>query len=108
METKPPENVVYKLTIALKGIGATDINEAVKDAKGDISEDELTELGEYGQRVLGLKRLFKDLKTARFKYGGPACDLAESLYRMGLLSEEPVQVNGSSVVPLVYKIAARS
>ncbi len=43
---------------------------------------------------------FKDLQTARFKYGGPACDLAESLYRMGLLSEEPVQVNGSSVVPL--------
>jgi saccharopine dehydrogenase-like NADP-dependent oxidoreductase len=43
---------------------------------------------------------FKDLKSARFKYGGPACDLAESLYRMGLLSEEPVQVNGSSVVPL--------
>jgi len=43
---------------------------------------------------------FKDLQTATFKYGGPACDLAESLYRMGLLSEEPVQVNGSSVVPL--------
>ena len=43
---------------------------------------------------------FKDLQTANFKYGGPACDLAESLYRMGLLSEEPVQVNGSSVVPL--------
>ena len=43
---------------------------------------------------------FKDLQTATFKYGGPACDLAESLYRMGLLNEEPVQVNGSSVVPL--------
>ena len=43
---------------------------------------------------------FKDLQTATFKYGGPACDLAESLYRMGLLSEEPVQVDGSSVVPL--------
>ncbi len=43
---------------------------------------------------------FKDLITATFKYGGPACDLAESLYRMGLLSEEPVQLNGSSVIPL--------
>ena len=43
---------------------------------------------------------FKDLKTATFKYGGPACDLAESLYRMGLLGEEPVEVNGSSVIPL--------
>jgi saccharopine dehydrogenase-like NADP-dependent oxidoreductase len=50
---------------------------------------------------------FKDLQTATFKYGGPACDLAESLYRMGLLSEEPVQVNGTSVVPLklVCKLA---
>ena len=43
---------------------------------------------------------FKDLKTATFKYGGPACDLAESLYKMGLLGEEPIEVNGSSVVPL--------
>jgi saccharopine dehydrogenase (NAD+, L-lysine-forming) len=43
---------------------------------------------------------FKDLKSATFKYGGPACDLAESLFRMGLLSEESVQVDGSSVVPL--------
>ncbi len=43
---------------------------------------------------------FKGLKAATFKYGGPACELAESLYKMGLLSEEPVQLNGTSVVPL--------
>ena len=33
---------------------------------------------------------FKGLKSANFKYGGKACDLAESLYNMGLLSTEPV------------------
>lgn len=43
---------------------------------------------------------FKDLKSANFKYGGKACDLAEDLYKMGLLSSEPVEVNGVKVVPL--------
>ena len=43
---------------------------------------------------------FKGLKSANFKYGGKACDLAEDLYKMGLLSSEPVEVNGVKVVPL--------
>lgn len=43
---------------------------------------------------------FKDLQNATFKYGGPACELAESLYKMGLLSTEPVEINGASVIPL--------
>jgi saccharopine dehydrogenase-like NADP-dependent oxidoreductase len=43
---------------------------------------------------------FKGLKAATFKYGGPACELAESLYKMGLLNKEPVELNGNSVVPL--------
>jgi len=43
---------------------------------------------------------FKGLKSANFKYGGKACDLAESLYNMGLLSSEPVEVNGVKIVPL--------
>ncbi len=43
---------------------------------------------------------FKGLKSANFKYGGKACDLAESLYNMGLLSSKPVEVNGSDIVPL--------
>lgn len=42
---------------------------------------------------------FGGLEFATFKYGGPACELAESLYKMGLLSHEPVDVNGSEVVP---------
>jgi saccharopine dehydrogenase-like NADP-dependent oxidoreductase len=43
---------------------------------------------------------FKGLKSANFKYGGKACDLAESLYNMGLLSSKPVEVNGINIVPL--------
>jgi saccharopine dehydrogenase-like NADP-dependent oxidoreductase len=43
---------------------------------------------------------FKGLKYANFKYGGRACELAESLYKMGLLSGNPVEVSGSLVVPL--------
>ena len=43
---------------------------------------------------------FKGLKSANFKYGGKACDLAEDLYKMGLLSSEPVEVNGVKVTPL--------
>ena len=37
---------------------------------------------------------FKGLKSANFKYGGKACDLAESLYNMGLLSREPLEIKG--------------
>jgi saccharopine dehydrogenase-like NADP-dependent oxidoreductase len=43
---------------------------------------------------------FKGLKSANFKYGGKACDLAESLYNMGLLSSKPVEINGVKVIPL--------
>ena len=43
---------------------------------------------------------FKGLKRANFKYGGPACELAESLFKMGLLGTDPVEVKGASVVPL--------
>lgn len=43
---------------------------------------------------------FKGLKRANFKYGGPACNLAESFYRMGLLGTEPIDVKGNKIVPL--------
>jgi len=43
---------------------------------------------------------FKGLKSANFKYGGKACDLAESLYNMGLLSSKPLEVKGVKVIPL--------
>ena len=43
---------------------------------------------------------FKGLKRANFKYGGPACELAESLFKMGLLGSEPVEVKGVRIAPL--------
>jgi len=43
---------------------------------------------------------FKGLKSANFKYGGKACDFAESLYNMGLLSNIPVEINGAKITPL--------
>ena len=49
------------------------------------------------------------LKGARniyFKYGGFGVDFAEPLYKMGLLSSDPIEMNGSPVVPyeLVLKL----
>lgn len=43
---------------------------------------------------------FKGCKNVTFKYGGPAVDLSESLYKMGLLGHEPVEIGGVQVVPL--------
>ena len=45
-------------------------------------------------------RAFKGCKNVTFKYGGPAVDLSESLYKMGLLGRTPVEVGGVRVVPL--------
>lgn len=45
-------------------------------------------------------RAFKGCRNVGFKYGGPALELAESLYRMGLLAKRPVEVGGVQVVPL--------
>ena len=45
----------------------------------------------------------KYLKGARniyFKYGGFGVDFAEPLYRMGLLSQEPMDVKGTTLVPM--------
>jgi len=42
----------------------------------------------------------KGVKNVRFRYGGPACELAKSLYDMGLLSKKPVEVDGSQIIPM--------
>ncbi len=46
------------------------------------------------------EKAFKGCKNVTFKYGGPAVDLSESLYKMGLLGHRPVEVGGVEVVPL--------
>ncbi|MEN8244037.1 MAG: saccharopine dehydrogenase NADP-binding domain-containing protein [Thermodesulfobacteriota bacterium] len=50
----------------------------------------------------------KYLKGARniyFKYGGFGVDFAEPLYRMGLLSQEPMEVKGTTIVPMDLALA---
>ncbi|MCG6909339.1 MAG: saccharopine dehydrogenase NADP-binding domain-containing protein [Deltaproteobacteria bacterium] len=50
----------------------------------------------------------KYLKGARniyFKYGGFGVDFAEPLYRMGLLSSKPVDVKGTTIVPMDLALA---
>ena len=44
--------------------------------------------------------VLKGVKEVTFRYGGPAVDLAESLYKMGLLSEEPMNVKGTQIIPM--------
>ena len=46
------------------------------------------------------KKVLKNVKNVNFRYGGPAVDLAESLYKMGLLSEESLKINGQNIVPM--------
>jgi saccharopine dehydrogenase (NAD+, L-lysine forming) len=45
-------------------------------------------------------KVLKGVKNVTFRYGGPGLDLAESLYKMGLLSEEAIKVKGVNVVPM--------
>ena len=51
--------------------------------------------------LMGLhsKEFFKGVRNVYFKYGGYGVDFAENLYRMGMLSEEPVELDGQMVVP---------
>ncbi len=52
------------------------------------------------EEPITFSKFFEGLTYCNMKYGGPATDLAESLYRFGLLGTEPVEVDGVSVVPL--------
>jgi len=45
-------------------------------------------------------KYLKGAKNIYFKYGGGGIEFAEPLYRMGLLSNEKVDVKGNSVVPM--------
>lgn len=60
----------------------------------DHEHDEPVTMGLLADEVL------KGVKNVEFKYGGPHIELSESLYNMGLLSSEPVTVNGAEVVPM--------
>jgi saccharopine dehydrogenase (NAD+, L-lysine forming) len=59
----------------------------------DHEHDEPVTMGLLSSTVL------KGVKDIEFKYGGPQVELAESLYKLGLLSKEPVNVKGCMVSP---------
>ncbi|MGI6731318.1 MAG: saccharopine dehydrogenase family protein [Anaerovoracaceae bacterium] len=48
---------------------------------------------------MNAKEFFKGAKNIYFKYGGPGITFAEPLYQAGLLSKEPVEVDGAQVIP---------
>ncbi len=59
----------------------------------DHEHDEPVTMGLLADSVL------KGARNIEFKYGGPQVELAEHLYKVGLLSKEKVNVNGIEVVP---------
>ncbi len=60
----------------------------------DHEHDEPITMGLLADKVL------KGVKNVEFKYGGPSVELSEYLYKMGLLSMEPVDVNDARIVPM--------
>ncbi len=60
----------------------------------DHEHDEPVTMGLLADKVL------KGVKNVEFKYGGFGVKLSELFYRMGLLSDEPVDVGGTKIVPM--------
>ena len=50
-------------------------------------------------------KYLKGAKNIYFKYGGFGVEFAEPLYRMGLLSLEPVEVKGTTIIPMDLALA---
>jgi len=63
------------------------------------AHDEPVTMGLLADKVL------KGAKNIYFKYGGFGVEFAEPLYRMGLLSNTPVDVNGTTIVPMDLALA---
>jgi len=59
----------------------------------DHEHDEPVTMGLLAESVL------KGAKDVEFKYGGPQVELAEALYKVGLLSKEKINVKGVEVAP---------
>ncbi len=64
------------------------------------AHDEPVEMG------INAGRYLKGAKNIYFKYGGVGVEFAEPLYRLGILSRQPVEIDGVEVIPrnLVIKL----
>jgi saccharopine dehydrogenase-like NADP-dependent oxidoreductase len=80
----PPFN--NPLMTEFKGVG--------KKRMTDHEHEEPVTMGLLADKVL------KGVKEVNFRYGGPGLELAESLYKMGLLSDEKLEVKGQEIVPM--------
>ena len=60
----------------------------------DHEHDEPVTMGLQAEKAL------KGVRNVEFKYGGPGVELAEMLYKMGLLSTEAVSVKDTRIVPM--------
>jgi saccharopine dehydrogenase-like NADP-dependent oxidoreductase len=72
----------------------TDFKGVGKKRMVDHEHEEPVTMGLLSEKVL------KGVKEVNFRYGGPGLELAESLYKMGLLSEEKLNVKGTEIVPM--------
>ena len=59
----------------------------------DHEHDEPVTMGLLADTVL------KGARDIEFKYGGPQVEMAELLYKLGLLSKDPVEIKGAKVTP---------
>ena len=60
----------------------------------DHEHEEPVTMGLLSEKVL------KGVKKVNFRYGGPGLELAQNLYKMGLLSDKEIDVNGTKIVPM--------
>ncbi|MDR3294675.1 MAG: saccharopine dehydrogenase NADP-binding domain-containing protein [Clostridiales Family XIII bacterium] len=51
---------------------------------------------------LNADKYFKGAKNIYFKYGGSGIEFAEPLYRAGMLSKEPEQLDGQTIIPFNF------
>lgn len=45
-------------------------------------------------------KVLKGVKFVNFRYGGPGLDLAEYFFKMGLLSEDVIEIKGQKIIPM--------
>jgi len=57
------------------------------------------------EEAITLPRFIKGLKYAELKMGGTAAEFAKMLYRFGLLSNKPIEVKNTEVIPLEVVLA---
>ncbi len=88
------ENGKFRRTKPFDYPGMEDFQGLGKRRMTDHQHEEPVTMGLLADKV------FKGVRDVTFRYGGPALELAEGLYKMGLLSEKPIKVKGVEVVPM--------